>query len=123
MWIHFLVVTQSGRWTHVGDDGDEGVGDGEGEALRRSRLEAFLHQGEAVLPAEQTDVAQQMQRHLHVLVSEGEHQMWPIHDFKTDPWSHTHLYSFLYFQEGGGALSEFLIHHLPLIIVIINKCF
>lgn len=53
--------------THVGDDGDEGVGDGEGEALRRSRLEAFLHQGEAVLPAEQAHVAQQVQWHLHIL--------------------------------------------------------
>lgn len=64
-----------GSWlggeTHVGDDGDEGVRDGEGEALRGARLEALLHQGEAVLPAEQTDVAQQMQRHLHVLVNTG----------------------------------------------------
>ncbi len=62
-------------WTHVGDDGDEGVSDGEGEALRGARLEALLHQGEAVLPTEQTDVTQQMQRHLHVLVHEGrQHQ-------------------------------------------------
>lgn len=53
--------------THIGDDGDEGVGDGEGEALRGSRLEALLHQGEAVLPTEQADVAQQVQRNLHVL--------------------------------------------------------
>lgn len=53
--------------THIGDDGDEGVGDGEGEALRGSRLEAFLHQGKAVLPTEQADVAQQVQRNLHVL--------------------------------------------------------
>lgn len=54
-------------WTHVGDDGDEGVRDGEGEALRRPRLEALLHQGEAVLAAEQADVAQQVQGNLHVL--------------------------------------------------------
>ena len=59
-------------WTHVGDDGDEGVCDGEGEALRSARLEAFLHQGEAVLPTEQTDVAQQMQRNLHVLLHPEE---------------------------------------------------
>ena len=64
-----------GWWTHVGDDGDEGVGDGEGEALRSARLEALLHQGEAVLPAEQTDVTQQMQRHLHVLVDDRPRQI------------------------------------------------
>lgn len=63
-----------GWWTHVGDDGDEGVGDGEGEALRSARLEALLHQREAVLPAEQTDVTQQVQRHLDVLVEERPHQ-------------------------------------------------
>ena len=57
--------------THIGDDGDEGVSDGEGEALRCSRLEALLHQGKAVLPAEQADVTQQMQRNLHVLDSRG----------------------------------------------------
>lgn len=53
--------------THIGDDGDEGVGDGEGKTLRGSRLEALLHQGETVLPTEQADVAQQVQRNLHVL--------------------------------------------------------
>lgn len=53
--------------THVGDDGDEGVRDGEGEALWRPRLEALLHQGETVLAAEQADVAQQVQGNLHVL--------------------------------------------------------
>lgn len=53
--------------THVGDDGDEGVRDGEGEALRRPRLEALLHQREAVLAAEQADIAQQVQGNLHVL--------------------------------------------------------
>lgn len=68
---------QRGRWwrsggakeagAHVGDDGDEGVGDGEREALRGARLEALLHQREAVLPTEEADVAQQMQRDLHVL--------------------------------------------------------
>lgn len=53
--------------THVGDDSDEGVRNGEGEALRRPRLEALLHQREAVLAAEQADVAQQVQGDLHVL--------------------------------------------------------
>lgn len=53
--------------TYVGDDGDEGVGDGERQALWRAPLEALLHEGEAVLPAEQTDVPQQVKRHLHVL--------------------------------------------------------
>lgn len=54
--------------THIGDDGDEGVGDGEREALWSARLEALLHQGEAVLPAEQADVSQQVQGNFHVLV-------------------------------------------------------
>lgn len=60
--------------THIGDDGDEGVGDGEGEAFRGSRLEALLHQGEAVFPTEQADVAQQVQRNLHVLGAGGDRQ-------------------------------------------------
>lgn len=66
----YKVTSAFSRWTHIGDDGDEGVGDGEGEALWSAQLEALLHEREAVLPAEQTDVTQQMQRHLHVLVNE-----------------------------------------------------
>lgn len=65
--------------THIGDDGDEGVGDGEGEALRGSRLEALLHQGEAVLPTEQADVAQQVQRNLHVLGATDKTTSDPSH--------------------------------------------
>ena len=59
--------SEPARRTHVGDDGDEGVGDGEGQALRVACLEALLHQREPLLPAKQADVAQQMQRDLHVL--------------------------------------------------------
>lgn len=43
------------------------MGDREGEALWSAKLEALLHQGEAVFPTEQADVAQQMQRYLHIL--------------------------------------------------------
>lgn len=64
----------TGLGTHIGHDGDEGVGNGEGEALWGSQLKALLHQREAVLPAEQADVSQQMQRNLHVLVEKGEPQ-------------------------------------------------
>lgn len=53
--------------THIRDYGDEGVGDGEGEALWSAQLEALLHQGEAMFPTEQADIAQQMQRYLHIL--------------------------------------------------------
>lgn len=53
--------------THVGYDGDEGVGNREREALWGSRLKAFLHQRETVFPTEEADISQQMQRNLHVL--------------------------------------------------------
>lgn len=62
----------TGWKTHVRDDGDEGVGDGEGEALRSARLEALLHQRQAVLPAEQADVSQQVQGNLHVLLDRSK---------------------------------------------------
>ena len=62
-----------GRRTHVGDDGDEGVGDGEGQGLGRAELEAVLHEGQAVLPAEQAHVAEEVQRDLHIL-SRGRKQ-------------------------------------------------
>lgn len=53
--------------THVRDNGDEGMCDGEGERVRSAELKAVLHQREAVLPAEHTHVSQQVQRNLHVL--------------------------------------------------------
>lgn len=68
------VTSLFSHWTHVGDDGNEGVGDREGEALWSAQLEALLHKREALLPAEQTDVTQQMQRHLHILVNKKKQQ-------------------------------------------------
>lgn len=53
--------------THVRDDGDEGMCDGEGESIRSAELKAVLHQREAVLPAEHTHISQQVQRNLHIL--------------------------------------------------------
>lgn len=53
--------------THVRDDGDESMCDGERESIRSAKLKAVLHQREAVLPAEHTHVSQQVQRNLHIL--------------------------------------------------------
>lgn len=69
MSVMLKVTSLFSRWTHIGDDGDEGVGNGKGEALWSAQLKALLHKREAMLPAEQTDVTQQMERYLHILVN------------------------------------------------------
>lgn len=63
--------------THVRDDGDEGMCDGEGESVRSAELKAVLHQREAVLPTEHTHISQQVQRDLHVLKHTHTHNIIP----------------------------------------------
>lgn len=53
--------------THIGYNGDEGVGNREREALWGSRLKALLHQRESMFPTEEADISQQMQWNLHIL--------------------------------------------------------
>lgn len=73
-WINLLGGCQVGCGailgstpTHIGDDGDEGVGNGEGQALWRAWLKAVLHERQTVLATEQANIAQQVQGDLHIL--------------------------------------------------------